>query len=353
MDLNIIKVLIPWVISFILGFTITPLVISYLHKYKAWRKEEKSKELKLPDITNNIQKVINRKTDFHTPRMGGLTIVISVILTTLVFWTFSFGIFGNPSGKIDFLSRSQTWVPFATFVFGAILGFLDDLFTIKNIKVGRYAGFPMLYRVISIILFSGALAFWFYYKLDYNYLTIPFYGNVFIGLFFIPFFIFVIWSFYATSNIDGLDGLSGGIMTVLYSAIGFIAFEQQLYNISAFSFVVAGATLSFLWFNIKPAKYWMTEVGYTPLSVTLAVLVFLTKTVFLMPIIAIILFVNLVATTLQLLSIRLFKKRIFKAAPLHHHLELSGWSESQIVMRYWIITIIAAIFGIALTIISI
>ena len=134
----------------------------------------------------------------------------------------------------------------------------------------------------------------------------------------------VFTSVFATSNIDGLDGLSGGIMAVIYSVMGFIALYQNLPNISALCFVIVGGVLAFLWFNVPPAKFYMTEVGYNALSFTLVIVAFMTHTVLLLPIIAFPLFVTLLSTILQVISIRVFKKRIFKIAPLHHHFEAIG-----------------------------
>ncbi len=109
-DLNIIKVLIPWVVSFLFGLFITPVVLAYLYKYRVWRRNpEEKKALFLEDQSGKISEVINKtEKDSRTPRMGGLVIVLSVLFTVLLFWSISFGIFGNPSGKIDFLSRGQT-----------------------------------------------------------------------------------------------------------------------------------------------------------------------------------------------------------------------------------------------------
>ncbi|EFK97409.1 Phospho-N-acetylmuramoyl-pentapeptide- transferase [sediment metagenome] len=117
---------------------------------------------------------------------------------------------------------------------------------------------------------------------------------------------------------------SGGVMAVIYSIIGFIAFYQDKLDISAFSFVVVGGILSFLWFNIPPAKFYMTEIGYNALSFTLVIITFMTDTVLLLPIIAFPLFITLISTILQVFSVRLFKKRLFKIAPLHHHFEAIG-----------------------------
>ncbi len=354
-DLNIIKILVPWIVSFLFGLFITPIVLSYLYKYKTWRKENSCKKevhLKISDEEEQkVSEIINKTgKDQKTPRMGGLVIILSVLFTTILFWAISFGIFGNPSGKIDFLSRDQTWLLLAAFIAGAVLGFLDDILTIKNVKIGKFIGFPLKYRLIFVSFFALFAAWWFYAKLGYDQVLIPFYGNYDLGILFIPFFILVFVSIYATSNIDGLDGLAGGVMAIIFAAMGFIAFFQNLINISAFSFVIVGGILAFLWFNISPARFYMSEIGYNALSFTLVILAFMTNTVFLLPIIALMLLLTLFSTVLQVASIKLFKRKIFKIAPLHHHFEAKGWSESQIVLRYWIISIISAIFGVSLSV---
>jgi len=140
--------------------------------------------------------------------------------------------------------------------------------------------------------------------------AVPFWGDFYLGSFFIIFFVLVFTSVFATSNIDGLDGLSGGVMAVIYAVMGFIALFQDKLDISAFSFVVVGGILAFLWYNIPPAKFYMTEVGYNALSFSLVIIAFMTDTVLLLPIIAFPLFMTLITTILQVLSIRILKKRI-------------------------------------------
>lgn len=353
-DLNIIKVLIPWVTSFLFGLFITPTVLFYLYKFRAWRKDtHEKKEILLEEDRGKISKIINKTDrDKKTPRMGGVVIVLAVCFTTLFFWLLSYGIFGNVSGDIDFLSRNQTWIPLAAFVGGALLGIFDDIFTIGNVKIGKFVGLSLGYRLCFVILFSFFAGWWFYEKLGYSQVNIPFYGNYELGILFIPFFIFVFTSVFATSNIDGLDGLSGGIMASVFAAMGFIAFHGDKFDISAFSFVVVGSILAFLWFNVSPARFYMTEVGYNALSFSLVIIAFMTDTVMLLPIIALPLFITLVTTVLQVFSVRVFKRKIFRVAPLHHHFEALGWSESQIVFRYWIVTIISAILSVVLAIIS-
>ena len=353
-DLNIIKVLIPWVVSFLFGLFITPIVLSYLYKFKTWRKSIYiKKEIFLEENRGEVSRIVNKsERDKRTPRMGGIVIVLAVLFTTFFFWLISFGIFGNVSGDIDFLSRTETWLPLAAFIGGALLGIFDDVFTIRNVQVGKFVGLSLSYRLVFVALFAFITGWWFYEKLGYSQINIPFYGNYELGILFIPFFIFVFTSVFATSNIDGLDGLAGGIMASVFTAMGFIGFYTDKLDISAFSFVVVGSVLAFLWFNVSPARFYMTEVGYNALSFSLVIIAFMTDTVVLLPILALPLFVTLVTTVMQVFSVRVFKKKIFKIAPLHHHFEALGWSESQIVFRYWIVTIISSILGVAFAIVS-
>lgn len=348
--LEIIKVLIPGLIAFSLGMALTPIILAKLYQYKLYRKKTSFKNVCLLDENNQISEIINKtKRDLNTPRMGGLVIIFAVLITTVIFWLISFGFFGNPSGKIDFLSRSQTWLPLAAFVAGSLIGLLDDYLTIRNLGKTKN-GLQLSYRIIFVIFSALLASFWFFYKLGMDSVFIPFYGDFFLGILFIPFFIIVFLAVFATSNIDGLDGLAGGLMAIIYSAVGLIAFFQDKFNIAALSFVIVGALLAFLWSNVSPAKFYLGEVGYNALSFTLVIIAFVTNSVFLLPIIAIMLFINLNVTVLQVFSIRFLKKRFLKVAPLHHYFELLGWSEQQIVIRYWIVSIVFAIIGVVISI---
>ncbi len=125
------------------------------------------------------------------------------------------------------------------------MGFFDDYFTIKNI--GKFKnGLPLRYRIIFVAFFATLVGSWFVTKLGVESIIAPFYGEIILGIYFLPFFILVFTSVFATSNIDGLDGLAGGIMAIIYSALGFIAFFQDRFDIATFCFVVVGAILSFL-----------------------------------------------------------------------------------------------------------
>ena len=341
--MEIIKVILPFFVSFFVGMSFAPWLLIRLYKYKVWRKSINTKEVFLDDENKNqVSSIINKNTkDLKTPRMGGLNFIFSVLATVLIFWIVSYVVTGNPHGRLDFLSRSQTWLPFLAFVLGAFLGLIDDILTIKP----NGKGLKLFYRLIFVNLTALFFAYWFYSKLGISEINIPLYGEIDLGFWFIPFFILVFNAIFATSNIDGLDGLAGGMMFIIYFLFGIFAWIGEQYNLSAFSLAIAGGILAFLWYNLAPAKFYMSEVGYNALSFTIVILAFLTKSVLLMPILMVMFLATLVTTILQVFWIRVFKKRLIKIAPLHHHFEAIGVSKNLIVTRYWIITFLAALLS--------
>ena len=350
MVIDVIKILTPAMAAFFIGVIITPLITHYLYKFKVWKKKTGNThglgDDKGTPIFNELHKEAEKK-----PRMGGLVVVSSVFLTILVFWLLSYLLTGGPSGKIDFLSRSQTWLPFAGFLFGTVVGFAEDLFQIK--AGGKFAGgLPFKYRAIPVILFGLFAAWWFYSKLEISTVLIPFFGAFDLGIFFILFFLIVLLAVLASGIIDGLDGLSGGVMSIIFGAYGVIALFQNQIDLSALSFVIAGALLAFLWFNIPPARFMLTEVGFIPLAVALTIIAFLTDQVAVLPIIAFIPFITLATTALQVASKKFRGKKIFLVAPIHHHFEAIGWPAHKVVMRYWVISAIFAIIGIIIALLG-
>ena len=186
-------------------------------------------------------------------------------------------------------------------------------------------------------------------------ISFPFVGGpVNLGLWFIPFFILVALFIYAGGVIDGLDGLAGGIFLTIFGAYAGIAFFQDQMDIAAFSAAIAGGLLAFLWFNIPPARFYLSETGTMGLTLALVVIAFLTDTlgggrgVTVLPVIAFPLVITVVSNVLQILSKKIFKRKLFRVAPLHHHFEALGWPSYKVTMRYWIVGIIAAIIGMIL-----
>jgi phospho-N-acetylmuramoyl-pentapeptide-transferase len=175
----------------------------------------------------------------------------------------------------------------------------------------------------------------------------------------VPIFVFVSLCLYASGIIDGIDGLSGGVFASIFTAYSFIAFHQNQIDLAAFCATVVGALLAFLWFNVPPARFWMTETGSMGLTLTIAVVAFMTdslgegKGLAALPVIAFLLVATVASNVIQILSKR-FRggKKVFRIAPLHHHFEAIGWPGYKVTMRYWILSIIFAIVGVSLALLK-
>ena len=158
---------------------------------------------------------------------------------------------------------------------------------------------------------------------------------------------------YSGSVIDGIDGPSGAVFGSILAAYGFIAFFQNQIDIAAFSFVIVGSLLAFLWFNIPPARFMLSDTGTMALTLTLTVIAFLTKQVLVLPVIAFLLAITTLSVIIQVLSKKLRNgKKVFKVAPLHNHLQVIGWPGYKVTMRYWVVSIIMAIIGLIIVILG-
>ena len=353
MILNVIKVFLPTALAFGFGMLIAPILTHYLYKYKMWKT--RAGKLGLDGKETPVYNKLYEKRDVGTPRMGGIIIWLSVFIVTLGLWILAritpFDIFD----KLDFLSRSQTWIPLAVLILGALVGLLDDYMEVRGNGTYLAGGLSLKHRLFTIIIVGLLVSSWFYFKLDVSTINLPFIGDFFVGGFFIPIFVAVILALYASGVIDGLDGLSGGVFGIVFSAYSVIAFFQNQIDLSAFCAVVTGGILAFLWFNIPPARFYMSETGSMALTATLCVVAFMTDSigggigVSILPIIAFPLAITVLSNIIQIGSKKLRGgKKIFIAAPIHHHFEAIGWPHYKIVMRYWVISIIFAIIGIVL-----
>jgi phospho-N-acetylmuramoyl-pentapeptide-transferase len=205
-----------------------------------------------------------------------------------------------------------------------------------------------------VALISGFAAWWFFAKLGVSAVGVPFLGPIELGYLFIPFFILVSLAIYAGGIIDGIDGLAGGVFAIIFMAYAAIAFAQDQVSLAAFAATVAGALFAFLWFNIPPARFYLSETGTMALTLALSITAFSADVlgdgvgVSVLPVIAFPLFITVVTSVLQILSKKIFKRKLFRIAPIHHHFEAIGWPAYKVTMRYWVITIIGGIFGIAL-----
>jgi phospho-N-acetylmuramoyl-pentapeptide-transferase len=284
-------------------------------------------------------------TKMGTPTMGGVLIILPVTLLTILL---------NAASLIGFtvLGRSIL-VPLATLLGFAFLGAIDDWEKLRaRHRVGE--GMRVRSKLLIQVLFALAIAFVLRYVLEVPQMFVP--GLTFeisLGYWYVPVAAFII---VATSNAvnftDGLDGLAGLISATAFAAFGGIALLQDQSFLARFCFTVVGAAFGFLWFNVHPAQLFMGDTGSLPLGATLAVVALMTGQWILVPIIAIIPVSEAVSVVLQ---IAYFKwtggRRIFKMAPLHLHFELSGWSETQIVQRFWLIGLLGAMIGVALALV--
>lgn len=351
MIIDAIKVIAPATVSFIVGIGITPIVTHYLYKYKAWKK--KSVSVATDGRSATISQKLHNDEKLKKPRMGGIVIWASILIATFLFWIWQFILPGELAEKLDFVSRTQTWLPLFTLIIGAIIGFIDDYLTISDKYDHIAGGLSLMKRIAAVTVVALIGAWWFYAKLDIMSIAVPFFGELYLGVFFIPFFVIVMLGTYASGVIDGIDGLSGGVFASVFSAYGIIAFFQNQINLSALCFVIVGGILAFLWFNIPPARFIMSETGVMALTMTLAVIAFLTNQVLVLPIIGFLLVATALSTTLQLLSKKLRNgKKILLVAPLHHHFEAIGWPAYKVTMRYWVLSFIFAIIGVIIALLG-
>jgi phospho-N-acetylmuramoyl-pentapeptide-transferase len=350
MDSLLLTVLIPAVTAFVVGIFFTPVVTHFLYKYKVWKKEGGKVSLygKAAEEFNRLK----GKEETRTPRMGGVVIWGSVVITLLVFTILAALFPDSLAAQFNFLSREQTYIPVAALLVGALIGFLNDFYDVTH--GGK--GIRLVYRLALITLLSGALGWWFYSKVGVQTISIPFDGVLYLGLFIIPFFVLLTLLLYASGVIDGIDGLSGGVFASIFGAYTAIAVVQMQYDLAVFCATLVGGTLAFLWFNVPPARFWMTETGTMALTLALATVVFMTDSlvegghgISMLPIVGFPLIATVVSNVLQIGYRKLSGgKKLFRIAPLHHHFEAVGWPPYKVTMRYWIISICCAVIGVIL-----
>lgn len=315
--------------GFLLSMMLTPIYTHFAYKYKFWKKQKKTTVdgQALPIMT----KLHAHKFKRVFPTMAGL---IGVIAVTLVTWIFN-------------LDRGQTWLPLVGFLGGSFVGVVDDVINIFGSGRGA-AGLrgPVKFFLISVV---GLVLGWFFaVKLGWTSILVPFVGNIEIGI--MGMILVFAFAVVATSNAvnitDGLDGLSGGLAMLAYGAFGIIALFQGNMLLFGFCMTVVGWLLSYIWFNVPPARFMMGDTGSFALGAGLGVVAMMTNSFLLLPIIGLMFVIETGSSLIQLMSKKFFHRKIFISAPLHHHLEALGWGEAKIVMRFWIIAGVFAIVGI-------
>ena len=337
----LIKIFFLSTISFLIALILVPFLIRFLCKYKLGKKIRESGN------TPIFSKIHQAKSG--TPTMGGILIWGTTLIVVFLFLFLAKFIHLPIFEQLNFLTRPETFLPFGALIASALVGLGDDFLNVKGIGPNG-GGFTVKHRVLFYTLIATIIAcfgaYWFYYKLEWSTIHIPFFGIFNIGLWFIPLFIFVIVATaFSVNEIDGLDGLAGGTTLISFVAFGIIAFVLGKVNLACFCGVISGALLAFLWFNVYPAKFFMGDTGAMSLGVTLGVIAMLTNTFLLLPIIGFLFVVESLSVIVQVFSKKVFHKKIFLSCPIHHHLEAKGWPEPQIVMRFWIIAGVTAMIG--------
>ena len=338
------------------AFIWAPLLNKFLYKYNITRRSEYDFTLRGKE----------RKKKVGTPIMGGLLVIVTVTVVTLLFnW-----------------NRENTYVPIAAMAVSALLGGADDLLNIfgpkrrlrklnqvlQLIKIHKKIYMRLWYvltlpwtlfrHLVSVLgshpgkgiqvheklffqFIAGAIpAWWIYYKLDaiWQSIWIPFDGHIYVGLLIIPLIILaVMFTANAVNIADGLDGLAGGSLIVTFSGLAIISWMSGRVSFTLLNATVAGALIAYTYFNIKPARFQMGDVGSLALGTLLAINAIAIDRLLLIPLLGFIFYIEAFTVIIQVFCRRLLGKRFFKMAPLHHHFEFRGWSEEKIVMRFWLI----------------
>ncbi len=278
--------------------------------------------------------------------MGGVLVWGTLVLLFGLFWFLDRVLHIQSFSNLDFYSRRETLLPFGALVGASLVGLADDVLDSKKLgHMGRGFRFRFKFFLYSLVALIGS--WWFYFKLGFRIVHVPFMGNLDLGIWFLPFFVLaVVATSFAVNETDGLDGLAGGILLLAFFAFGLIAFLQGKHDLAVFLGTICGSLLAFLWFNVFPARFIMGDTGSMGLGVLLAVVAFLTNSIFLLAFIGFVFMAEAISVILQLFWKKYFKKKLFLSAPIHHHFQALGWPESQITMRFWIISAVMGIVGV-------
>lgn len=344
----LVRILVPAALAFVVGIIGTPLLAHYLYKYKAWKK--RPGKLALDGEAAHEFNRLHSENEIRAPRMGGIVIWGSALVTILGIAGIAYLFPSALTLQLDFLSRSQTWLPLAALLVGACVGLVDDLMVIRQ----SGEGLRLRHRLLIVVALSSFIGWWFWAKLDVTALNIPFAAPIEVGWLIIPLFILVSLALYASGVIDGIDGLSGGVFASIFASYTIIAFAQDQIDLAAFTACIVGGLLAFLWFNVPPARFYMSDTGTMGLTLAIGTVAFMTDDlgggigIAVLPVIGALLVITVLSDIAQVLSKKLFGRKLLRIAPLHHHFEAIGWPGPKVVMRYWILSVIFSFAGVML-----
>jgi len=333
---NLIEIFLYGGASFLVGIWCFPPFVRLVKRYELTQK------IRQNGLSGGVARIF-QKLHAHksgTPTMGGAVVIFSVILVVAISRILAY--FGVTDYSI--LNRGETYLPILTLVGVGILGLVDDFLNIRESSAQK--GLSARVKFWSLFGFAVAGAAWFSLKLEWSILHVPGVGDFDIGLWYAPLFIFVLVGTANSVNLtDGLDGLAGGLLAISFAVFAVISYFFGLPILSVFCAMIVGALVAFLWFNVPPAKIYMGDTGSLALGATLGVIAMLTNAVVILAIIGAVFVFETISVMLQLFWKRVFGRKLFKIAPIHHHFEAKGWSETQIVMRFWIIGAGAGVVG--------
>lgn len=321
--------------GFLVSMLLTPIYTALAYSGKWW-KQVRTHDLGGQKATVFL-KLHAKKHERHIPTMAGIIFVLSTIIVTLA---------GN-------LSRSQTWLPLAAMTGAGAIGLLDDVINIRGLG-GGIAGMRAKVKALLLIIIAVIGGWWFYQKLGIHAVHFPFVGFWHLGWWIIPLFVLVVFATANAVNItDGLDGLAGGLAAIAFGAYAVIALIEKKYGLAGFCMTIVGTLLSYTWFNIFPARFFMGDVGSFALGTALGVVAMLTDTVFILPIIGLVFVAEVASVIINRLSRKLRNgKKVFLSSPIHHHFEAIGWPEAKVTMRFWVIGQVMAIIGVVVYILG-
>ncbi|MDB5181316.1 MAG: mraY [Candidatus Saccharibacteria bacterium] len=324
---TLIEILLFGFLAFAISMLITPLYTTVAYKYQWWKK------VRTDSWSGGAATVYNKlhaaKHTRNIPNMAGLIFVIAISIVTLT---------GN-------LTRGETWLPLAGMLGAGVIGLIDDVMNIRG--TAKIAGMRALVKfgLYSVVALLGG--WWFWDKLDVTSIYIPGFEHVYLGAGIIALFWLVVVATANSVNItDGLDGLAGGLLTTSFASYAVICMVEGKYSLAAFCLTVVGALLSYTWFNIFPARFFMGDVGAFALGTALGIIAMQTNTIYVLPIIGAVYVIETGSVIINRLSKKFRNgKKVFLSSPLHHHFEALGWPETKVTMRFWILGQVAGVLG--------
>lgn len=324
----LIRILLLGFLGFLLSMALTPLYTTLAYKGQWWKRQRTdSWNGGAATVYNKLHAAKHKRL---IPTMAGLVFVVSIAAVTLT---------AN-------LNRGQTWLPLAGMVASGLIGLFDDIINIRAPKIGVAGmGSKAKFFLHSAVALIGGL--WFYAKLDVATVYLPVLHHVHIGFLAVILFWLVVVATANSVNItDGLDGLAGGLLVSSFTVYAIIAGIQGQYALAGFCLTVVGTLLTYTWFNIFPARFFMGDVGSFALGTALGIIAMQTDTIYVLPVIGIVYVIETGSVIANRLSRKLrHGKKVFLSSPIHHHFEALGWPEAKVTMRFWILGQVAGVAG--------